>query len=88
MFAFNPEVKVALIFLVTQGLKQAGVAISGNLAKLVAAGVGALLFFGEAIILPESAATVSTVIEFVFYILAAFGLYGSAKTVGLVAPKA
>jgi hypothetical protein len=88
MFSFNPEVKVALIFFVTQGLKAAGIAIEGNVAKLVAAVVGAVLFFGEALIPPENAATVSTVVEFVFYILAAFGLYGSAKAVGLVAPKA
>jgi len=88
MFSFNPEVKVALVFFVVQGLKAAGVAISGNLAKLVAAGVGTLLFFGEALIPLENARTVSTVVEFVFYILAAFGLYGSAKAVGLVAPKA
>jgi len=88
MFSFPIEVKVALVFFITQGLKAAGIAIEGNVAKVVAALVGGILVFGEALIPPENAATVSAVVEFVFFILAAFGLYGSAKAVGLVAPKA
>lgn len=77
MFAFDPALAPIVILLVTQGIKSVFGSISGYGSMLVAAGVGSLLLFGEAVIGglgPDAAEIATSAVQLLLVILGGFGL--------------
>ena len=87
MFEFSPEVAALLTFLLTNGIKALfglfGVEVAGKWAAVVAALVGAVLFFGQGIVgglEPGVREIVVQVLNALVVILGAFGVHYSIKS--------
>jgi hypothetical protein len=92
MFAFPPEFAPLVVYLVTQGIKAIFKSISGAGSMIVAAFVGALLFFGEGVInstFPQAAPAVLAFVNLALVVFAGFGTHDAVKYhLGRAAPKA
>ena len=82
MFSFDPTLLPILIYLTTAGIKSLFGSIGRKGSMIVAAAVGAVLFFGESLIGnlgPDAAAVVTSAVEVLLLIASAFGLHDVVK---------